>query len=90
MGGGTKYSPNFLWQTFLRSNLKGCIYGNTYHGTDEVRTNKYGISNMNHDTLHWVAYNLMKQKDASIQDKVNQLKHWVLRNASEIVLYCTY
>jgi len=45
---------------------------------------------MKHDTLHWVTYNLMKQKDASIQDKVNQLKCCVLRNASEIVLYCTY
>jgi len=55
-----------------------------------VVTNKYGISNMNNDTLHWVAYNLMNQKNASILDKVNQLKHCVLRNASEIVLYCTY
>lgn len=79
MGGGTTESSDFLWQTFLRSNLKGCIYGNNYHGIDEVKTNKFGISNMNHDTFHWVAYNLMKQKNASIQEKVNQLKHCVLR-----------
>jgi len=66
-----KIPQTFSDRLFLRINLKGCIYGNNYHGIDKVRTNKCGISSMNHDTLHWVAYNLMKQKDASINEKVN-------------------
>jgi hypothetical protein len=64
--------PDFsLWGHF-----KGHVHNNNPHSIEELKANNEGaISNLNHNTLHWVACNTVKKVGAHIQGRGRQFQH---------------
>jgi hypothetical protein len=61
----------------IRFLFMGCLKRQVYDSSPQsIETNSEDeISKIDHDTLHWVACNMVKQMDACIWERASQFQH---------------